>query len=353
MKRIVLAVSLVFCFAAFAMADLNLNVQTYLDYKVVVTTNSNSSSFNQLNNIGLGWAGVYFYGDIAKDLKVNFLADFSGNSPFASGPYVAGLWYANMAWTVLPSSVLTVGLQDSIFGLMVPSDAFGRNVDLGLTWSQTFADMFTYSLQVIKGDISTMTGWFDANTSFDSLVISSLPRKIPTAQLMLSLTPIKGLTVGGAGRLSTFDFVGTFSNTNTELGLEGFLTVNSDLVPGLGLTLDFVTLMNAIKYDTNSTNANSFYFVADLNYTVGSITPGLRYIVRDSNMDASSTNDMDQYVDVYAKISLAGDGMLKVTPYFSFNLMTANSSTPEDKWWFRLRFDYQFDLPIYKSEAAQ
>lgn len=356
MKRIVLAMSLVFGFTVFALADLNLNVETYMDYKVTFTTNTASASYNDFDNVYLYWAGVFLYGDITKDLKANFLFDLSGNSPFATGPYTAGLWYANMAWTVLPASVLTVGLQDSLFGLMVPSDNYGRNVDLGLTWSQTFADMFSYSLQVLKGNIATMDTWFDADTIYNAINISALPRKIPTVQLMLTLTPLKGLTIGGAGRFSTMDYYdgGTLTtNTNTELGAEGFLTVTSDLVPGLGATLDFVTLMNTVKYDTNLTNANSFYFAMDVNYAIGPVTPGLRYVMRDANTMSDSTNDMDQWIDIYAKIDLSGDGLMKLIPYFSYNLMTANSSTPEDTMWFRLRFDYQFDFPIFKSEEAK
>lgn len=346
MRKIVAIVFTVFALPVLAAAAVNMNVQTCFDYSVNYNTNT---SLNNYNNLRFNWCGLGISGDISKNFKGSFLADFSGNSPTAATfGGLAGLWYANFSWTVFPGSVFTAGLQDSVFGLIVPLDAFCRNVDYGVTWSQDFGGVFAYSFQVIQGELSAKDGWFDASTYFAGQFISGLPRKVPTGQLMLALTPVKGLTLGCAGRISSFDI--TITNTNNlEVGAEGYLTAGNDLVPGLSLSLDYVMLMNFLKITNSSTNASSFYFAADLNYTAGPVTPGFRYWVRDANLTASSTNDVDQYVAVYAKIRLSEDGYVKLEPYFEYRLTESGSAKPENVFNARLRFDYQFDFPLVKD----
>jgi hypothetical protein len=330
-----------------SMAAVNMNIQTYADY----TFNYNTNNYNSYSSIGLSWAGIGVSGDIAKNFKGNFLLDLSGNSPIVlSTDGLAGLWYANVAWTVFPGSVLTVGLQDSLFGLTVPSDDFNRNIDYGTTWSQTFNDVFGYSLQVIQGDLAAV--WFDANTYYEHRILSTLPRTLPAFQLLLNLTPAKGLTIGAAGRFSMMDYFDIFSsssNTNIEFGVESYLSVGSDLVPGLNITLDYVALLNTFSMTNIITNVNSYYFAADLSYAIGPVAPGLRYWVKDFDMIPGVTNDIDQYIAVYAKIDLSGDGLVKLIPYFEYRLMENGLIPAENLFAARLRFDYQFDIPLVKD----
>jgi hypothetical protein len=346
-KRLFFVACIVSCFSGISIAAVNMNVQTYADYTLQYNTNIGYS----VNKFALGWLGVGLYADIAKGFKGNFLLDLSGNSPLViSSGSLAGLWYANVAWTVFPGSVLTAGLQDSLFGLTVPTDAFNRNIDYGVTWAQSFADVFGYSLQVIQGDVSAI--WFDANTVFNGVVISEQTRSFPTVQLLLNLTPVKGMTIGAAGRFSrscSYWLYSMIMYTNFEIGVEGYLAVGSDLVPGLNLTLDYVTLMNTIHITNLTTNASGYYFAADLSYAIGPVAPGLRYWVKDADLTPGMTNDIDQFIAVYAKISLTADGLVKLIPYFEYHLMVNGISTPEDLFVARLRFDYQFDIPFVKD----
>ena len=344
MIRVFLTAALISGIAVSALADVSLNIDTIFDYKASFYTNSSTNNFN---GFGLGWGAVGFSGDISKNVKGNFLYDVTGNSLFTYG-----IWYSYFDWTVLENSLITVGLQDSVFGYTIPADAYARTIDLGVKWSQNFG-VFGYSVQAIRGDISATTSDFE--TVFNGVIISTMSRKVPTFQGEITATPVKGLTLGVAGRKSQFD--GTVSGieiTNNETGLEGYAAINSDLIPNLGFTADYTALFNTINYgDIKSTNANSYYFTADLNYTLGSVTPGFKYGIEDPNTSVDSTNDLNQWVDVYAVIKLTEDGNLKVTPFFQYNLTRTNSNTPEDIAWFRIRFEYQFNFPVYKETVKK
>ena len=354
MKRIVTLLTMVFCFAALAMAEVNLNVDTQLDYQATFNTNS---ALNNYADLHFNWGALSLSGDITKDVKGYFTVDFTGNSWLTSG-----IWYSYFDWTLFPGAVFSAGLMDSVFGYFIPGAGYARNIDLGIAWSQNFADIFSYKLQVIKGDLS-MTS-FDANVVFDGYTLNTTARKLPTAQLLLNLTPLKGLTIGAAGRISTYEFsivdINTNENfyTNMEIGAEAYIEVGSDLIPGLSLKVDYAALLNMIHTESTNvaftnTNVNGFYLAADVNYAIGPVTPGVRYVLKDANIDAASTNDNDQWIDIYAAISLTEDGMMKLTPFFQYNLVAAGSSTPENNMWFQLRFEYQFDFPIVKSEEEK
>lgn len=330
MKKILVSMVLLFGFSVMGSSFVGLMGNAWLDYQAHFNTNS---AINNYDDLSMSWAAIGIVGDITKDVSGFLLYNFAPAAPI-------NIWWAYMTWSPVKMLGITVGQQDSLFGQFVPTINYKNSIDLGLTASLNL-DVVSVSVQAVQGPLSaaTLAGNYTAS------VIAT--RYIPTFQAKVEFIPIKGLAIGGAGRLENYYVA---PNTNSTIGVEGYLKLGgASFLPDLGVKVDYAMFLNSYTMpSTSNTNWNGMYLVADVNYAIGPVTPGVRFTIIDADTAASVTNDLNQTLDIYADIKLSADGFAKITPQLTLNMVTAGSTTPAETMYARVRFDYMFNVPLMK-----
>ena len=337
MKKVLLSFVLLFGFTVMGSSFVGLFGNGWFDYQAHFNTNS---AINNYDDMSMSWAAIGIMGDITKDVSGFLLYNLSPAAP--------SIWYAYMTWTPIKMLGITAGMQDSLFGQINPmippasvvTISYKKPVDLGLTASLNL-EILSISVQAVQGMLTSamLAGTYGASIT--------ATRRIPTFQAKVELTPLKGLAIGGAGRLETYYVT---PNTNTTIGVEGYLNLaGASFLPALGVKVDYAMFLNSYTAPSSSnTNWSGFYLVADVNYAIGPVTPGVRFTMIDTDSAASVTNDLNQTLDIYADIKLSEDGFAKITPQLTLNMVTAGSSTPAETMYARVRFDYMFNIPLMK-----
>lgn len=326
MKRFLAGLGLLLSVSAFAG---EIVVQSTLEYQSHMTN-------HVYNDFHFIWGGVGIDGKVTDNVTGTLLLDFTGNSWLSTGIY-----YANVDWSLSDTMGLKAGLMDSVFGTMVPVNDYAPMIDLGLQFSQTIGS-FEYQLQLVKGDLSMGDGEY----FFDASDLNAKTRDFPALQARINWEILKIFTVSPFGRY------GYVYDTNEialhEIGAGLTLQTSKDWIENLTLIIDTAWLYYLAS--DNSANNLGYYAVGDLGYTFfGRFTPGVRYTVTDQNTEAH--DDLDMWLDVYAKIALDTDGMIVLTPKFTWDI--ASDETTSDKPFSvgaRLAFQYQFDLAEKKAE---